>query len=83
MALSIAPIDNPFEPAVVRGRVVEWLEGDAAWETIDQLSTKYTGAPYAEVRAHASRGQRWLQPPDHPGGSTASEVDRVSAVQRG
>ena len=50
MALSIAPVDNPFEPVVVRGRVGEWLEGDAAWEIIEQLSTKYTGAPY-------SRGQ--------------------------
>lgn len=46
LALSIAPVDNPFEPVIVRGRVVEWLEGDAAWEIIDQLSTKYTGAPY-------------------------------------
>jgi PPOX class probable F420-dependent enzyme len=46
MALSIAPADNPFEPVVVRGRVAEWLDGDAAWEIIDQLSTKYTGQPY-------------------------------------
>jgi PPOX class probable F420-dependent enzyme len=47
VALSIAPVDNPFDPVVVRGRVVDWLEGDAAWEIIDRLSTKYTGAPYA------------------------------------
>jgi hypothetical protein len=47
MALSIAPADNPFEPVVVRGRVVEWLEGDAAWTVIDELSKKYTGAPYS------------------------------------
>jgi PPOX class probable F420-dependent enzyme len=46
MALSIAPVDNPYEPVVVRGRVVEWIEGDAAWEIIDQLATKYTGGPY-------------------------------------
>lgn len=46
MALSIAPVDNPFEPIVVRGRVVEWLEGNPAWEIVDRLSTKYTGAPY-------------------------------------
>jgi len=46
MALSIAPVDNPFVPVVVRGRVVEWLEGDAAWEIIDRISAKYTGAPY-------------------------------------
>jgi PPOX class probable F420-dependent enzyme len=46
MALSIAPVDDPFTPVIVRGRVVEWLEGDAAWEIIDRISTKYTGAPY-------------------------------------
>jgi PPOX class probable F420-dependent enzyme len=46
MALSIAPVDNPFEPVVIRGRVVEWLEGDAAWKIIDELSTKYIGQPY-------------------------------------
>jgi PPOX class probable F420-dependent enzyme len=46
LALSIAPDDNPFEPVVIRGRAVEWLDGDAAWEIIDQLSTKYTGGPY-------------------------------------
>jgi hypothetical protein len=45
MALSIAPVDDPFTPVVVRGRVVEWLEGDAAWQIIDQLSTKCTGGP--------------------------------------
>jgi PPOX class probable F420-dependent enzyme len=46
LALSIAPIDNPFQPVVIRGRVVEWIEDDAAWQIIDQLATKYTGAPY-------------------------------------
>jgi len=47
VALSIAPVDNPFEPVVIRGRVVEWLTGDAAWEIIDQLADKYIGAPYS------------------------------------
>ena len=47
VALSIAPADNPFEPVVVRGRVVEWIEGEAAWEIIDRLSAKYIGAPYS------------------------------------
>ena len=46
LALSIAPIDNPFQPVVIRGRVVEWIEDDAAWQIVDQLATKYTGAPY-------------------------------------
>ncbi|GGK71402.1 PPOX class F420-dependent enzyme [Sphaerisporangium melleum] len=46
LALSIAPVDNPFEPVVVQGRAVEWLEGDAAWEIIDRLAVRYTGSPY-------------------------------------
>lgn len=46
MALSIAPAEDPFTPVHVRGRVVEWVEGDAGWEIIDRVSAKYTGAPY-------------------------------------
>ena len=46
VALSVAPAENPFEPVVVRGRVVEWIEGDAAWEIIDRIAAKYTGHPY-------------------------------------
>jgi len=47
VALSMVPADNPFEPVAVRGRVVEWLDGDAAWEIIDRLAEKYIGAPYS------------------------------------
>lgn len=50
VALSIAPDDNPFVPVVLRGRVVEWLEGDAAWQIIDQLAVAYTGQPYSRAR---------------------------------
>ena len=32
--------------AQVRGRVVERIEGDAAWTIIDRLSHKYIGQPY-------------------------------------
>jgi PPOX class probable F420-dependent enzyme len=46
VALSLAPADNPFQPVILRGRVTEWLEGEAAWKIIDQISTKYTGKPY-------------------------------------
>lgn len=49
VALSMAPADNPFQPVIVRGRVVEWLEGDVAWEVIDQISTKYIGQPYSRA----------------------------------
>jgi PPOX class probable F420-dependent enzyme len=47
LALSIAPADDPFTPVVVLGRVIEWIEGDAAWEIVDRLSKKYIGAPYS------------------------------------
>ena len=47
VALSLTPADNPFRPVIVRGRVVEWLTGDAAWEIVDRISTKYTGGPYS------------------------------------
>lgn len=46
VALSLTPVDNPFQPVIVRGRVAEWLEGDEAWEIIDRIATKYIGGPY-------------------------------------
>ena len=46
VALSLTRADNPFEPVTVRGRVVRWLDGDAAWEVVDRIQTKYTGQPY-------------------------------------
>lgn len=46
VALSLTPLDNPHEPVIVRGRVVEWLEGNAAWAIVDQLAAKYIGQAY-------------------------------------
>jgi PPOX class probable F420-dependent enzyme len=46
VALSIAPADDPFRPVTLRGRVVEWLDGDAGWTVVDRLAQKYMGAPY-------------------------------------
>jgi PPOX class probable F420-dependent enzyme len=46
VALSLTPADNPFQPLVIRGRVTEWIEGDAGWEIVDRIATKYTGGPY-------------------------------------
>jgi PPOX class probable F420-dependent enzyme len=46
VALSLTAEGNPFEPIVVRGRVTEWLEGEAAWEVIDRIAMKYIGQPY-------------------------------------
>ncbi|MET8157662.1 PPOX class F420-dependent oxidoreductase [Sphaerisporangium sp. NPDC005289] len=46
VALSLTPPDDPFRPVIIRGRVVEWLEGDAAWTVVDRLADKYIGRPY-------------------------------------
>ena len=46
VALSLTPADNPFQPLVIRGRVTEWIEGDAGWVIVDRIATKYTGGPY-------------------------------------
>jgi PPOX class probable F420-dependent enzyme len=46
VALSLAPADSPFQPVVIRGRITGWLDGDAAWELVDQIQIKYTGQPY-------------------------------------
>jgi PPOX class probable F420-dependent enzyme len=46
LALSIVPADNPFQPIVIRGRVVEWIEGDDAWQIIDRLVAKYIDERY-------------------------------------
>ena len=47
VALSLTPADNPFEPVIVRGRVVEWIDGDEGWAIIDELAQKYIGRPYS------------------------------------
>lgn len=46
VALSLTPPGNPFTPVILRGEVVEWLEGDAAWQIIDRIQISYTGQPY-------------------------------------
>ena len=46
VALSLTPTDDPYTPIVVRGRVTEWIDGDAGWKVIDEIAARYTGAPY-------------------------------------
>jgi PPOX class probable F420-dependent enzyme len=46
VAVSLTAADNPFQPVIIRGRVVEWLEGDAAWTIVDRIAMKYIGGPY-------------------------------------
>ena len=46
VALSITLHDRPNAMAQIRGRVVEVVEGDAAWAIIDRLAEQYIGQPY-------------------------------------
>jgi PPOX class probable F420-dependent enzyme len=46
VALSVAPAEDPSTPVLVRGRVIEFVDGDAGWEIVDRISMKYTGGPY-------------------------------------
>ncbi|WP_086667699.1 PPOX class F420-dependent oxidoreductase [Lentzea kentuckyensis] len=47
VAISLTPPDNPFQPIILRGRVVEWVEGEPAWEIVDRIAMKYIGRPYS------------------------------------
>lgn len=56
VALSLAPEENDFMPVILRGRVVGWIEDESRWEIIDEIATRYTGAPYPrEVDAYGDR----------------------------
>jgi PPOX class probable F420-dependent enzyme len=47
VGMSITARDNPWDKVDVRGRVVDWIEGEEADSHIDDLSEKYTGQrPY-------------------------------------
>jgi PPOX class probable F420-dependent enzyme len=55
VAISLTPADNPYRPIILRGKVVEWIDGDAGWELVDRISEKYTGGPYTrDVRREAA-----------------------------
>jgi PPOX class probable F420-dependent enzyme len=47
VAISTTPPGNPFQAVIIRGRVVEWIDGDAGWEIVDEIAKKYIGQPYA------------------------------------
>jgi PPOX class probable F420-dependent enzyme len=46
VALSVADRDDLVRSALVRGRVVQRIGGDAGWEIVDRIFAKYTGGPY-------------------------------------
>ena len=46
VAISIIDIDQPYASVLIRGQVIELIDGDRAWDIIDRISKKYTGQPY-------------------------------------
>jgi PPOX class probable F420-dependent enzyme len=52
VAISVTDRENLVRSAIVRGRVVQRVGGDAGWEIVDRIFAKYTGGPYPrhEVR---------------------------------
>lgn len=46
VAISLTAPDNPFQPVIIRGRVVEWLDGAPARTIVDRLAMKYIDSPY-------------------------------------
>jgi PPOX class probable F420-dependent enzyme len=46
IAISITDHARPYVMALVRGRVVQCVDGEPGWEIIDRLSHKYLGGPY-------------------------------------
>lgn len=49
LAISLTAPGNPYHPITLRGTVAAWLDGDAGWQIVDRISTKYTGGPYART----------------------------------
>ena len=47
VAISLTPPDNPFQPVILRGRVVEGLAGNEGWEIVDRIARKYIGGSYS------------------------------------
>jgi PPOX class probable F420-dependent enzyme len=46
IAISVTDRENLVRSAIVRGRVVKRVGGDAGWEIVDRIFAKYTGGPY-------------------------------------
>jgi len=46
VAISVIDLDQPYASVLIRGRLVEKVDGDRGWAIIDRISRKYTGQPY-------------------------------------
>ena len=55
VALSIAPLDAPFPPLLIRGRMVELITGEPAVDGFVEVSKKYNGEEPAQKPPAAER----------------------------
>jgi PPOX class probable F420-dependent enzyme len=62
VTLAIRDESDPYRFAEVRGRVVGTERGQAARDQIDELSRKYTGAPYPAEAVTSERVIVWIAP---------------------
>lgn len=46
IGISVCDEDNPYRAAIIRGRVVEELEGDEAVAIMDRMSNRYVGTDF-------------------------------------
>ncbi len=46
LAMSLVDRDNPYRTGMLRGTVVETIEGDEAAAIVHRISHKYTGKPF-------------------------------------
>jgi len=65
VSLSCVNTDNPFDRVVIRGRVVEFVEGDEADRCMDRLAKKYVGTERFEWRIPGERRVKILAEPTH------------------
>jgi PPOX class probable F420-dependent enzyme len=52
-AMSLVDRDDPYRTGMLRGRLVERIEGDEAAAIVDRISHKYTGKPFPYPAGHA------------------------------
>jgi PPOX class probable F420-dependent enzyme len=46
LAMSLVDRHNPYTTGMLRGRLVERIDGDAGRAIVDRISQKYTGKPF-------------------------------------
>jgi PPOX class probable F420-dependent enzyme len=46
LAMSLVDRDNPYRTGMIRGRLVQRIEGDDGAAIVDRISHKYTGRPF-------------------------------------